>query len=143
MRVPVIIIAILALLGGLSYLVGGMASFFSGILMLTTKFPQQVTEGVEMSPEAIGLIFMLMAAMMVVNGLLFVIFSIGTFMWKKWARYLGIFAYALNIVVCILTMLTTTVKFSVTPYIVGTFVAVAFITILAFSKKAFEKPALA
>lgn len=143
MRVPVIIIAILALLGGVAYLFGGMASFFSGILMLTTKFPKQVTEGVEMSPQTIGLLMIAMALMMLFNGLLFVIFSIGTFMWKKWARLLGIFAYALNIVVCVLTLLTTTVKFSITPWIVGTFVAMLFITILAFSKKAFEKPILA
>lgn len=143
MRVPIVIIAILALLGGLAYLLGGMASLFSGILMLTTKFPQQVTEGIEMSPQTMGLLFLLMSAIMLFNGLLFVVFSIATFMWKKWARLLGIFAYALNIVVCVLTMLTTTVKSSTAPWIVGTFVALAFITILAFSKKAFEKPVLA
>jgi len=141
MRILIIVIAILAFMGGLSYLLGGMMSFFSAILMLTTNFPEQVTRDVEMSPQAIGFVFILIAALMIINGLIFVVFAIGTFMWKPWARLLGIFGYALNIVVGVLTLLTTTMKGSLVPWIFGIIVAIVFITILSLAKNAYTKPA--
>jgi len=141
MRILIIVIAILAFIGGLSYLLGGMMSFFSALLMLTTNFPEQVTKDVEMSPQAIGFVFILIAVLMIINGLIFVVFAIGTFMWKTWARILGIFGYALNIVVCVSTLLTTTMKGSLVPWIFGIIVAIVFITILSLAKNAYTKPA--
>jgi len=141
MRILIIVIAILAFIGGLSYLLGGMMSFFSALLMLTTNFPEQVTKDVEMSPQAIGFVFILIAVLMIINGLIFVVFAIGTFMWKPWARILGIFGYALNIVVGVLTLLTTTMKGSLVPWIFGIIVAIVFITVLSLAKNAYTKPA--
>lgn len=143
MRIVVIIIAILALLGGLSYLLGGMLSFFSAFLMLTTTIPEQVSREMSMSPQTMGFILILTAVLMIINGLIFVVFAIGTFMWKPWARLLGIGGYALNIVVCVLTLLTTTMKGSLVPWIFGIIVAIVFITILSLAKNAYAKPALA
>jgi hypothetical protein len=140
MRILVIIIAILAFLGGLAHILGGMAGFGAGLAMILTKIPKQVAEASTMSPKAIGLILLFSACLMLVNGLIFVVFAIGTFMRKRWARILGILAYALNIVVCVLTMATQRVEGSLFPWIFGIFVALAFITVLAFSKSAFEKP---
>lgn len=138
MRILVIIIAILAFLSGLANVVGGMAGIGAAILMLTTKFPAQVAEVSPMSPTQIGLGLLVTSAVMILNGAMFVIFALGAFMRKHWARILGITAYALNIVVCVLTLTFTTFKGSLTPYLVGTVVAVLFITILALSKNAFD-----
>jgi hypothetical protein len=140
MRILVVIIAILAFIGGLAYILGGMAGFAAGLAMLLTNIPKQVAEASAMSPKTIGLILLFSACLMLVNGLLFVVFAIGTFMRKRWARILGIFAYALNIVVCVSTMATATVEGSLFPWIFGIFVALAFMTVLAFSKSAYEKP---
>ena len=89
MRVLVIIIAILALLGGLSYLLGGMLSFFSAFLMLTTNIPEQVSRDMQMHPQTMGFILILTAILMIINDLIFVVFAIGTFMWKPWAQLLA------------------------------------------------------
>lgn len=143
MRVLVIIIAILALLGGLANFFGGLLGFYSGLLMMTAPFPTEVAQASEMSPLQIGMVLLLVGFLMVINGLLFVVFAIGAFGRKRWARFLGIFAYALNIVVFFITLLTPAARQSqesLFPYIFGTFVAVAFIIVLIFAKSAFEKP---
>lgn len=134
------IIAILAFLGGWAYLIGGILSVFSGVLMLTSDFPTEIAQASDMSPQTIGVIFLVIAFLMIINGLIFIVFGIGTFIRsRRWARYLGIFGYLLNIVVFLVTVLTTTTQNSLLPYIFGTFVAIAFIIILAVSKSAFEK----
>lgn len=140
MRIVVIVIAILAFIGGLAYILGGMAGFAAGLAMLLTKIPKQVAEASSMSPRTIGLILLFSACLMLFNGLLFVVFALGTFMRKQWARILGIFAYALNIVVCVATMATSTVEGSLVPWIFGIFVALIFMTVLAFSKNAYARP---
>lgn len=142
MRILIIIIAILALLGGIAQFFGGILGFFSGVLMLTTNFESipEIAGASEMSPQTIGLIFLLIAVLMTFNGLIFIIFAVGAFIRKSWARFLGIFAYGLNIFVFLITILTSTLQGSMIPYIFGSFVAFAFIIILAFSKSAFEKP---
>ena len=141
MRILVIIIAILALLGGVAHLLGGVLGLFSGVLMLTTNFESvpEIAKASEMSPQTIGFIFLIIALLMTLNGLIFVIFAIGTFIRKSWARFLGIGGYALNIFVFVLTALTTTIQGSMIPYIVGSFVAIVFIVILLFAGKAFQK----
>ena len=141
MRILVIVIAILAFLGGLAHLLGGILGAFSGVLMLTTNFESvpEIAKASEMSPQTIGFIFFIIAFLMILNGLIFMVFTIGTFVRKSWARYLGIGGYALNIFVFLLTALTTTIQVSLIPYIFGTFVAIVFIIILLFSKSAFEK----
>lgn len=142
MRVLVLVIAILAFIGGLAYLLGGMLSFVSGITMLTTQIPEQVIKETGISQQYIGLSLFVIAVLMIINGLIFVVFAIGTFMWKPWARILGIAGYALNIVVCVITLLTTAEKGSLVPWVFGSVVAVVFITILSMAKNAYVKPAL-
>ena len=140
MRVLVLIIAVLALIGGLAYLVGGVLGLFSGLAMMTAPFPEEVAKASEMSPLRIGVNFLIIAALMFFNGLLFTIFAIGAFARKRWAQFLGIFAYGLNILVSVMTFALATVEGSKIPYIVGTLVALTFIVILLFSKSAFQKP---
>lgn len=140
MRVLVLIIAVLAFLGGLAHILGGMLGFGGAILMLTTKFPSQV-QSPEMPPLTIGLILLFSAALMFANGVLFVLFALGAFKRKRWARPLGIFAYALNIVVCLATMAFSTVEGSPAPWIAGTIVAALFMTILLLAKNEFATTA--
>jgi len=139
MRILVIIIAVLALFGGLAHLLGGVLGFFSGVLMLTTDFTPEIAQASEMSPPMIGLIFLLIAVLMLVNGAIFVTFAVGALTRRRRARFLGIFGYALNILVFLLTVAVNPPQSSLLPYIFGTFVAVAFIVILWFAKSAFEK----
>lgn len=139
MRVLVLIIAALALLGGIAYLVGGALGLFSGIAMIVTPFPAEAAKASEMSPAMVGVNFLIIAAMMFFNGLLFTIFALGAFARKRWAQFLGIFAYGLNILVCILTFALAAVEGSKIPYVIGTIVAFTFIVVLLFSKSAFQK----
>ena len=140
MRILVVVIAILAFIGGLVYLFGGMLSLFAGILMLTTNIPPEVARESAMQPQTIGLVLLLTAGLMVADGLIFVVFAIGTFMYKAWARILGIAGYALNIVVCVLTLLTTPMQGSLVPWVFGTVVAIVFIVVLSLAKDAYKKP---
>lgn len=106
MRILVIIIAMLALLGGIAQFFGGILGLFSGVLMLTTDFESvpEIAAAPEMSPQTIGLIFLLIAFLMSFNRLIFIIFAVGAFIRKRWARFLGIFAYALNIFAFFITI---------------------------------------
>jgi hypothetical protein len=142
MRILVIIIAILALLSGLAHLAGSMISLFFALMFLTVPSSPEIEKVIEMSSFSVGMYLNLIGFLMLVNGLLFTIFAIGAILRKPWARFLGIAAYTLNIVVLGISIVTSRLpEGSPFPYIFGTFMAMAFIVILLFSKSAFEKAA--
>lgn len=143
MRIPVIIIAILALLSGLAHLAVSVISLFFALMFLTIPSSPEIEKVIEMSPFSVGMSLHLIGFLMLINGLLFTIFAVGAFLRKRWARFLGIAAYALNIVVLGISIVTSRLpEGSPFPYIFGTFMAMAFVVILLFSKSAFEKVVL-
>lgn len=141
LRTLVIIIAILALIGGWLQLFSGFILLGTGLLMLTLRLPAEILAPAEAQPtQAIGLSFVIIAILTVANGAIGNIFAIGAFLRKPWARWLGIFGYSLGIVVGVVTFLTSSEDEPKATYFVGIPLAMLFVIILTFSKSAFEKP---
>lgn len=143
MRILVTFIASLALLGALISIVAGMLGVFAGLTTLALPIPPEAMEGVPMSQRMMGAGLILVSLANVVNGVLYATFAIGTFRWKPWARFVGIFAYALNILVAIGgKFLLPADNSSNIPLIVGLFVAVTCMSVLVFAGKAYRPQAL-
>lgn len=138
MKVVVIIIAILALLGGLTQLLVGVGLVGTGLTLMLTQVPPQVLEQVRYSPQTLGLMVIFAGFLSFINAVMFVAFAIGAFKFKRWAWMAGMIAYALQILIGFVMLATQNVEGNLINYVVGIIVAFVFMMLIFFSRRVFK-----